>query len=63
MEVVATEIDPVAVECARSNGIEVFEGSRDESFPDDMRVDRARGQRFSGHARIERGPEYALRPE
>lgn len=32
-EVVATELDPVAVACARANGITVFEGDLDEPLP------------------------------
>jgi release factor glutamine methyltransferase len=31
--VVATDIDPVAVACARRNGVETYEGSLDESLP------------------------------
>ena len=31
--VVATELDPTAVRCARRNGIEVFQGSLDEPLP------------------------------
>jgi len=31
--VVATELDPVAVRCARGNGIEVFEGFLDDPLP------------------------------
>lgn len=39
--VVATEIDPVAVQCARRNGIEVFEGFLDDPLPIELesRVD------------------------
>ena len=32
-EVVATEVDPVAVACARANGVTVFEGDLDEPLP------------------------------
>jgi release factor glutamine methyltransferase len=32
-EVVATEVDPVAVACARANGVAVFEGDLDEPLP------------------------------
>lgn len=40
-QVVATEIDPRAVECARANGIEVYEGDLDAPLPADLesRVD------------------------
>jgi release factor glutamine methyltransferase len=31
--VVATELDPIAVRCARRNGIDVFQGSLDEPLP------------------------------
>ncbi len=31
--VVATDIDPIAVACARRNGVETYEGSLDESLP------------------------------
>jgi release factor glutamine methyltransferase len=31
--VVATELDPTAVRCARRNGVEVFQGSLDEPLP------------------------------
>ncbi len=31
--VLATEVDPAAVRCARGNGVEVFEGSLDEPLP------------------------------
>ena len=31
--VVATDIDPIAVACARCNGVETYEGSLDESLP------------------------------
>jgi release factor glutamine methyltransferase len=31
--VVGTDIDPLAVACARSNGLETYEGSLDESLP------------------------------
>ncbi len=31
--VLATELDPNAVRCARGNGVEVFEGSLDEALP------------------------------
>jgi release factor glutamine methyltransferase len=34
--VVATELDPTAVACARSNGVVVFEGFLDESLPSDL---------------------------
>jgi release factor glutamine methyltransferase len=39
--VVGTEIDPVAVACARQNGVEVFEGDLDEPLPAELegRVD------------------------
>jgi release factor glutamine methyltransferase len=39
--VVATDLDPVAVACARGNGVEVFEGSLDEPLPTELsgRVD------------------------
>jgi release factor glutamine methyltransferase len=35
--VVATELDPAAVACARTNGVEVFEGSLDEPLPAELR--------------------------
>lgn len=35
--VVATERDPVAVRCARANGVEVFAGSLDEPLPASLR--------------------------
>ncbi|HVC70605.1 MAG TPA: methyltransferase [Acidimicrobiales bacterium] len=35
--VVATEIDPVAVACARSNGVEVYEGDMAAGLPDEFR--------------------------
>jgi release factor glutamine methyltransferase len=31
--VLATELDPIAVRCARANGVEVFEGHLDEALP------------------------------
>jgi len=31
--VLATEVDPIAVRCARRNGVEVFEGSLDDPLP------------------------------
>jgi release factor glutamine methyltransferase len=34
--VVATDIDPIAVRCARLNGIEVFEGHLDEPLPHEL---------------------------
>ena len=34
--VVATELDPVAVACARANGVDVRPGSLDEPLPDDL---------------------------
>src|SRR5581483_8870480 len=39
--VVGTEIDPVAVACARENGVEVFAGELDEPLPPELagRVD------------------------
>ncbi len=40
-QVVATELDPVAAECARRNGVVVYQGSLTEPLPDDLssRVD------------------------
>ena len=35
--VVATDIDPVACACARSNGVEVYEGDLDAGLPDSLR--------------------------
>jgi release factor glutamine methyltransferase len=35
--VVGTELDPVAAACARTNGVEVFEGSLDEPLPAELR--------------------------
>jgi release factor glutamine methyltransferase len=32
-EIVATEIDPVAVACARANGVRVYEGDLDDALP------------------------------
>ena len=32
-QVVATDVDPIAVACARRNGVEAFEGSLDEPLP------------------------------
>jgi release factor glutamine methyltransferase len=34
--VVATDVDPIAVRCARRNGVEVFEGSLDDSVPPEL---------------------------
>jgi release factor glutamine methyltransferase len=34
--VVATEVDPVAAECARTNGVEVFEGDLFEPLPESL---------------------------
>jgi release factor glutamine methyltransferase len=36
-QVVATEVDPLASGCARSNGVETFEGSLDEPLPRALR--------------------------
>ena len=40
-QVVATELDPTAVQCARRNGVEVFEGFLDDPLPRELahRVD------------------------
>ena len=35
--VVATEIDPVAANCARRNGLVVYEGDLDEPLPANLR--------------------------
>jgi release factor glutamine methyltransferase len=35
--VVATDVDPIAVACARRNGVETFEGSLDEPLPASLR--------------------------
>jgi release factor glutamine methyltransferase len=35
--IVATDVDPIAVACARRNGVETFEGSLDEPLPASLR--------------------------
>lgn len=41
VQVVATEVDPVAADCARTNGVTVFAGDLDEGLPSELegRVD------------------------